>query len=456
MPEEVNAGGAAAGAGAAAPPAGAGGGAGAGSGGGSSAPMSDDQLLGSVAEKPSGAVPGSEAAPAKVEGAEVTPDINLDALQEKQPEWLSKVTDEGAKAEIAKLLAAQEKFSKLFKDDADYDAFSKEMPGGREQIAALQTLSKEVTELDGHIAANTSESNAAVVERYLGEAPDKGIGLFRAGAQHLAKTNPEAYQQIASELLNSTLQAAGVGIDSAGLLAAISEMRAAVQADDGEAFGRAAGKLLGAPKAGEKTDPETARLKADRETAQKEANTARTEVWNVHAGRTKNDAGNHILQMIGQALAVKVNGKPLISDVISAGSRKQLTDAIYGEVESQLMADPWFVSQTTQLIGTPQNPSLAATKEDFGKALDLAKARIGKLLTPAVIKKHVETWARDVVAKNNGAIDRAKGAAAGGDKVGGAPAPGSGGKVRPLTEEMLAKMSPDERDDAILAQLSRN
>ncbi len=429
------------------------GGDGAGAGGGSGAPMSDDQILSTLAEKPSGAAPDGAAKP---EGAEATPEINLDAPAEKQPEWLSKVTDESAKAEIAKLLSAQEKFSKLFKDDADYDGFLKEMPGGREQITALQTLSKEVTEIDGHIAANTPESNAAVVERYLGEAPDKGIGLFRAGAQHLAKTNPEAYQQIGTEMVNASLKASGIGADLATITGAVKEMRDAIAKDDGEAFGRAAAKLLGEPaKAAPQTDPETARLKADREAAQKEANTARVEVWNLNIQRAHGDATRGMREAIEQALAVKVNGKPLISDVISATSRKQLADAIYGDVDAQLMADPWYVSQMRQLIGDPKNPLLTAKPEDFAKSLELTKARVAKLLTPATIKKHVETWARDVVAKNNEAINRAKGAAAGGDKVGGAPAPGSGGKVRPLTPEALAKMSPEERDDAILAQLSR-
>jgi hypothetical protein len=457
MADEVNVGAPAGGSGASVAPPASGLPGGTSGGTAPSAPMNDDQILESLSEKPSGAAPGSEAAPAKVDGAEATPEINLDALKEAQPEWLAKVTDEGAKAEIAKLLATQEKFSKLFKDDPDYDGFLKELPGGREQIAALQTLSKEVTEMDGHIAANTPESNAAVVERYLGEAPDKGIGLFRAGAQHLAKTNPEAYQQIGTELINSSLKASGIGADLQTVIGAVQEMRQAIAKDDGEAFGKAAAKLLGEPgkAAPPQADPETARLKADRETAQREANTARTEVWSVHAQRTAGEAVNHIRQMIGQALAVKVNGKPLISDVISAESRQRLADTIYGDVDAQLMADQCFVSQMRQLIGDPKSPLLTATKENFEKALELNKARIAKLLTPAMIKKHVETWARDVVAKNNGAIERAKGAAAGGDKVGGAPAPGSGGKVRPLTPEMLAKMSPEERDDAILAQLSR-
>lgn len=433
-----------------------GGGAEAGASGSSASPQSDEQLLDSVAEKPSGAAPDAAAAATKTE--EAVPEVNLDAIQDGQPEWLAKITDAAAKAEVEKLLGFQKQFADWFKDDADRDAFMQELPGGREQIAALQTLSKEVVEMDGHIAANTPEGNLTVAGRYLSEAPDGGVGLLRAGAQHLAKANPEAYNGIATELMNASLKGAGIGADFAQLTGAIAEMRAAVEAQDGEAFGKAAGKLLGAPlKTGDTSaDPRLAKAQTEREAAQKEVTTAKTEVWNVHIGKAHSDATNHMKQAIGTALAAKdASGRPLISDVISADSRQRLADTIYADVDAQLMADPWYVSQMKQLIGNKESPNLAAKQEDFAKAIELTKARVGKLLGAGTIKKHVETWARDVVAKSGAAIARAKGAAAGGDRVGAAPAVGSGGKVRPLSDEALAKMSPDERDDAILGLVTR-
>src|SRR5258708_2353545 len=98
-----------------------------------------------------------------------------------------------AKAEIQKILDFQKAVNAQFKDQAELDAFFKELPGGKEQVGNLLTLSKEIAELDTFIAENKPEGNLAVAERYLGEAPDGGVGLLRAGAQHLAKAQPEAW-----------------------------------------------------------------------------------------------------------------------------------------------------------------------------------------------------------------------------------------------------------------------
>ncbi len=193
-------------------------------------------------------------------------EINLAALEEGQPEWFAKITDEGAKTEVQKLLDANKAFGEKFKDAADLDAFFKDLPGGREQIAALQTLSNEVSELDAALEGNTPEGLATVAERYLAMTPDGGAGLLRAAAQHMAKESPEAWNAIATELVNSTLTANGIGADIQGVVGAIAEIRAAVQKDDGDAFGTAVQKLLGAPKTEAKPDANLTKL-AERENA---------------------------------------------------------------------------------------------------------------------------------------------------------------------------------------------
>jgi len=103
--------------------------------------------------------------------------------------------------------------------------------------------SKEVGELDSVLRANTPEGNALVAERCLALTPDGGVGLMRAIAQRMAKAYPEAWNQISTELLNSTLKAAGIGTDSQGLFATIREMRAAIQAKDAEALSSASARL---------------------------------------------------------------------------------------------------------------------------------------------------------------------------------------------------------------------
>jgi len=112
-----------------------------------------------------------------------------------------------------------------------------------EKINEQKSDSKESGELDSAVEANTPEGNARFAERYLAMTPDGGIGLMRAIAQRMPKAYPEAWNQISTELLSSTLKAAGIGTDSQGLFAAIREMRAAIQAKDTEALSRASARL---------------------------------------------------------------------------------------------------------------------------------------------------------------------------------------------------------------------
>ncbi len=124
----------------------------------------------------------------------------------------------------------------------------------RKRIEEQEGDSRKVGEVDSAPGANTPEANAMVAEQYLAMTPDGGVGLTRAIAWRMAKTYPEAWQKIGGELVNETLKSSGIGVDLRTLVAAVQEMRQAVQKDDGEAFGKAAGKLLGVPKREEKSE----------------------------------------------------------------------------------------------------------------------------------------------------------------------------------------------------------
>ena len=197
------------------------------------ASVSDTEFLNQPDAPAEGAQAAAEgsAAPATEPASE---EINLSALEEGQPQWLAKVTDPAAKAEVEKLLAYHKAFSERFKDPEELESFFKDLPGGREQVNALQTLSKEVGELDSALEANEPEGLAPVAERYLSMTPDGGVNLMRAAAQHMAKASPEAWNQIASGLVNSTLKASGIGADLQGIVSAIAEMRAAAQGENWE------------------------------------------------------------------------------------------------------------------------------------------------------------------------------------------------------------------------------
>jgi len=296
---------------------------------------------------------GSEAGATAADGSagsEVKPEpgaeeINLSALEEGQPEWLGKVTDPAARTEVEKLLASQKAFSERFKDAADLEEFFKELPGGREQVQALQTLSKEVGELDSALEENTAEGLATVAERYLGMTPDGGVNLMRAAAQHMAKASPEAWNQIATELVNSTLKGSGIGAELQGIVSAITEMRAAAQAEKWEEFGNAAAKLMGQPKAETKGDPNLARLTERENAARASEQKAQTETWTFRRDAGAQKIDTHVRTEAGKVLA------QVLPKSIGDKDRTKLLGDIAAEVSSQVASNAWLMSQVTSLIG---------------------------------------------------------------------------------------------------------
>ncbi len=421
-----------------------------GSGGGAaSAPQSDVDFLSApdaAAQPDKGAETAAAEKVAAKEGDAAAEEINLSALEEAQPEWLAKITDEGAKSEVQKLLELQKSFADKFKD-APEELF-KDLPGGREQLTALQTLSKEVGELDEHIAANTPESNAIVVGRYLGEAPDKGMGLFRAGAQHLAKSNPEGWQQLGNELLTSTLKAAGIGVDAAGLLSAISEMREALNAnDEGQAFGAAAGKLLGAPKAEAKPDANLERARTETAQAKETLTKAQTESWRFRNDRSSQKVDTHIVTEAGKLLA------KVLPAGISEKDRASLRSDIQAEVMSQLVSNKFEAAKVLQLIGysTPDGKggfdyskvNLGATQENWDQAEKMILANLTPKMISQATAKIVSQWSKDRAASNKEAREKARSATDKKDVGAGKPAAGGKGKP-PLSKEQFLKMTDEE------------
>ena len=419
-------------------------GAGGGSGSGSGIPpssVSDTEFLNQPDKTAEAGAAAADAA-----GSEAKPEeINLSALEEGQPEWLAKVTDPAVRTEVEKLLASQKAFSDKFKDAADLDEFFKELPGGREQVQALQTLSKEVGELDSALEANEPEGLSTVAERYLSMTPDGGVNLMREAAKYMANSSPEGWNQIASELINSTLTARGIGADINGIVSAIAEMRAAAEAQKWEEFGNAAGKLMGLPKAEPKGDPALARLTERESAARASEQKALSENW-TH----KRDAGAQKISTHFRTEAGKLLSKALPSS-INEKDRSGLLDEIATEIWSQVNSNAWVNSQITALIGAREQDAkggftfskalLNADQKAFDQAADLKiKAANPKLITAAVAKV-VSKWSKERASTNLEARNKAKGAATRKDVGGGKPAASNGRK--PISAEALRERNPD-------------
>ena len=423
MADETNAGG---GAGAGAAGAGASGGA----GGGDFAGMSDADVLdraaadqggagggqGGAADQGAAAAAGGKETPSgdKTTAGEGTPEeVNLAALEEGQPEWLTKVTDEAARGEVTKLLELNKAFGTRFKDVADLEAFFKDIPGGREEIAAMQTLSREVGELDSFIEGNDFNGHVQVADRVLSQAPENAVSMTRAWAKTVAEKQPEAWQQISGELVDSTLKAAGIGVNFGELRQTLGEIREALKTDNAENFGKAVGKLLGEPKAERQEDPNVVRAREAERRAQTAERTAKVKDWDAQVNKNGDAIEQHVRTEIGKALSIKDSqGRPLIPASVPAAKRDELVNSIMKEIDTQVAADRWLASQITSLVGmrNGDKQNLGAGEKEFGEALRLSKDAVGRVMSAAV-KKVVSSWARELVASNTEARNRAKGGA---------------------------------------------
>lgn len=411
-----------------------------------SAPQSDEQFLAASHPAPAETTDAAKETPAAESTAtqdQPAEEINLAALEPGQPEWLAKVTDPAAKAEIQKILDFQKAVNAQFKDQSELDAFFKDLPGGKEQVGNLLTLSKEIAELDTFIADNKPEGNLAVAERYLGEAPDGGVGLLRAGAQHLAKAQPEAWNELAGELINETLKSSGIGADFKTITSAVEEMRQAVANDDGDAFGRAAGKLLGQPRADEKSSADPRLTRAQQ--AEKDARAAETKaLGETYTTKNTNFISafkNDIHSRVGKLFA----DEKFMPKSVSQETRSELTGKIFGEVIEQLKANAYLDSQVTQLIGIGgqdlSRANLKATQAEFDKVLDLVKSAANRDLLNRAVSKVVSAYSKERASSNRETRDAAKNGTQR-KEVGAGPAVKPG--YKPITEDELAKMSDEE------------
>jgi hypothetical protein len=444
--------------------AGAGAGSGAGTGGGSSAPttMTAAEIAapgGDVAfleqETPevkapdaAGGTEGAEKPAAKEAeaGGETKDEIDLTPLEEGKPAWLAKLTPEEREQAEKDLKANAFPENWQFKDDADREEFFKSLPGGREQVQRIQMLSAEIAEDDTALEANTPEGLAGIAEKYLSMTPDGGVQLLRTAAQHMAKASPESWKQISHELVNSTLHAAGIGQDIAGIVSAIAEMRAAVNADDGEAFGAAAGKLLGAPKAAPKEDP-ALKAAADKENQTKaEKAEAQQSTWQLRSERSGEKIDSHISGAIKEALT------KVLPASVAEKERVGLIGDISKEIMSQLFADKWIASNLMQLIGySTSGPKgvdygkaqVTASQADWDKATEIMTKAVTPKLVARAASKIVSAWSKDRATNNSSAREKARNTAQRTD-IGGGKTASSGKGRQPLTAEQLKNMTDEE------------
>jgi hypothetical protein len=420
------------------------GGSGGGAGGGAdTSAMSDAEFLGTQApatettKESTAIVPAEKTPAAEATGTEL---IKPGALEkeEGEPEWFETVKDAKASAAARELWKANQVYAKHFAKPEDVETFFKELPGGREQVAALQTLGKEVAELDSAIEGSDFAGHLSVAERVLGQAPANAVSITRAWAQTVAKSQPEAWHQISTELVDSTLKAAGIGVNLSTLLGEFRKLRAAVAAQDGDALGLAVSNLIAEPEKAAPEDPNLVKLRTDAAAAKTERDRVLTETWETNVNQNVSAAEQFVRQQAGTKLAT------ILMDSTPQKTREKLLDEIVAEVGTQVSSNQWVVNQISSLVGSRANNAriLAASKDDWAKALQLSKDAATPALVSAAVRKIVSAWAKETADANKDARNKAKGGAARAD-VGGSSAPGAG-KGRVTLDMVKDKNLSDE------------
>ncbi len=447
MADEVvsQGGGAGAGSGGAGSGAGAGGSGGGAGGGADTSAMSDAEFLSTQApatettKESTAIVPAKEAAAAETTGEEGLIKPGALEKEEGEPQWFESLKDSEAAKNARELWKANQVYAKHFAKPEDVETFFKDLPGGRDQVSALLTLGKEVGELDAAIEGTDFNGHLSVAERVLGQAPENAVSMTRAWAQAVSKSQPQAWNTISTELVNATLKAAGVGVDLSALLTGLREMRQAIQAQDAEAFGRAASKLIAEPEKTAPEDPNLVKLRTDAQTAQQERDRVLTETWESTVNQNVSAAEQFVRQQAGTKLAT------ILMDSTPQKTRDKLLDEIVAEVGTQVSANQWIVNQISALVGSRANNArnLQATKEDWAKALELSKSAATPAIISAAVRKVVSAWGKEAVDANKSARDKAKGAAARAD-VGGASQPRTGKNVVTLDMVKDRNVSDEE------------
>lgn len=418
---------------------------GAGSGAADTSSLSDEQFLATAspaAKETTAIVPTKETSAAEATGEEGLIKPGALEKEEGEPEWFASVTEAKASAAARELWKANQEYAKHFKTPAELTEFFKDLPGGRDQIAAMQTLTKEVGELDTAIEGTDFAGHLSVAERVLGQAPANALSITRAWAQTVQKNQPEAWSQISTELVDSTLKAAGIGVNLSVLLGGLREMRDAITAQDADAFGRAASKLIAQPEKPTQEDPNLVKLRNDAKTAQEQRDKVLADTWEGNVTQNISAVEQSLRQEIGTKLTA------ILMDSTPQSARDTLMTAIVKEVDTQIGSNEWLRNNISGLVGSRQSRNLSASKEDWAKALQLSKDACKPLISAAV-RKVVSAWAKETADTNKAARDKAKGGAARVD-VSGSSQPKAGKGV--ITMDMVR--DPNLSDEELLNKFS--
>lgn len=204
------------------------------------ASMTDEQIMDLPAAAPpaapdapdGGAAAGDASKPA--EAAAAAPDAAKAAQDAPKPP-----------AEAAELAHVPEKYREMAKSDPELAAVFSEvkamreaLPEGLKSIEELRAVKQQTEQQDAAWYSGDPAQQRSVLESMHQNDPEAFLSGFRASSQLLAERNPQAYSQVAGELVRGTLAQAGFDRFA-------TSARQAVQDGDTEVQGQLLQEMLG-------------------------------------------------------------------------------------------------------------------------------------------------------------------------------------------------------------------
>jgi len=196
----------------------------------STAGLSDEQIL--ELDSPAPAQPDAPAEPAKPADAEpAKPAADAPDLAHIPEKYR-------ADADLVKIFNEHKAWGDLGAKIEDIKALREALPEGLKQIEELRTIQRETQEQDAAWYSKDPQQQRASLESIYANDPEAFASGFRVSSQLLAERNPQAYAQVAGDLVRGTLTQAG--FDQFAEAA-----RKAVQSGDSEAQGELLNEMLG-------------------------------------------------------------------------------------------------------------------------------------------------------------------------------------------------------------------
>ncbi len=356
------------------------------------------------------------------------------------PAWLKQLyADPKIGREAQRLWDTSAAYREAFPTVAEARAVKELFPGGAEEARAVHAKANALDEADEQFVSGDPEAQTQLATEWYDDNPEAFTRMVSVSAKLLAEREPEAYQQLTSQIFLGTLQRENFD-------KRVELLREALEKNDAGALKALVGNLVGwAQQKGIAGDPaKTGHISPERQVLERERQelTRQRQELEARAYQGFEQAAQTAVQgSIQQSIQGTVANVLKDAPFTDAG-RKRIAEEVFRTVDEKLRADKGLTRQYAAIVrpGGTRHGGWRLDEQAKTQVVNLLVGR-AKALIPAVAKQVVADYTAYVLSSNKEVIGRKESAARRVDIAGGA-APQT--RVRPLTQEDIRGLSDAE------------